>query len=442
MGSTFDSMILARTYTALGLVIFFCVADQALGHAGLLPINATLLCMLFVLPHAVIRLLMPQTSREAALTLTASLWANRFTLLSFSAIALVALLFAGHPTAYWDEGGKWIALYPYGVCITTGALALGLSPWVTRELPILILTSLLALMGSVWYDILHPGTFADLWNRAAGFPGNANFAALVSVLLCAAGINFGTRSRPSTPRSSLCIDILILLSTFMTVTMTMSRSGLINFVAVCVLFVYFRLCLSSSSISRRATELVILLALGAIAVGFVVWFGSLSASSGSSSRLTRFLSNQQVDDGSAGTRLAAAYDCIRLIEKSPFFGHGTGFARTMDELPHNLYLQQWVNNGVLGIGAYLSFLCVAFVTFAQRGYRNGQALIMVGAIGSVFSHNLLDQRPFLLLLGILLSHSCQHQRIPDSSGLMIVRQNGPIHSAVRRPLSVSSTRSR
>ena len=85
----------------------------------------------------------------------------------------------------------------------------------------------------------------------------------------------------------------------------------------------------------------------------------------------------------------------------------------MLELPHNLYLQQWVNNGIVGFVGYLVFLISSYLVFLQRNCRNGQVLVAIAAVGSLFSHNVLDQRPFLILLGILIAASLADSRTRD-----------------------------
>jgi O-antigen ligase len=200
-------------------------------------------------------------------------------------------------------------------------------------------------------------------------------------------------------------DVLILLSTFAVITMTMSRSGMVNFCALFGLFIFFRFFRSKASLSQRSREILVLGITSALAAFFLVWFATSGSGDHGNNRLARFMNSKQVDDGSAATRLAAVHDCIDHIERAPWLGYGTGFARTMHELPHNIYLQQWVNNGILGIGSYLVFLGTALFTFTSRKFRNGQAVIIAAAIGGIFSHNIIDQRPFLILVGILLSHS-------------------------------------
>jgi O-antigen ligase len=398
-----DCFIVLYSFAVLGT--FFCVADQAMGHKGLLPLNATILCIVLLIPFGA-QALIPRPERgRLVVPMLDTVWANRYTVAAFVFVALVALLFSILPGAYWGEGGKWIAVIPYDVFVTIASLAVGLNLSVLKSIPSIVLLSLLLLTGSIWYDQVYPGTFAELSNRAAGFPGNANYAALVANILCAAALNFGDKRGFPERCHSMLYDVLILLSTFAVITMTMSRSGMVNFCALFGLFIFFRFFRSKASLSQRSREILVLGITSALAAFFLVWFATSGSGDHGNNRLARFMNSKQVDDGSAATRLAAVHDCIDHIERAPWLGYGTGFARTMHELPHNIYLQQWVNNGILGIGSYLVFLGTALFTFTSRKFRNGQAVIIAAAIGGIFSHNIIDQRPFLILVGILLSHS-------------------------------------
>jgi len=210
--------------------------------------------------------------------------------------------------------------------------------------------------------------------------------------------------------------------------MTMSRSGALHFTLLCGVYLFFRFARSTLSWRQLSLETTLFFAAVALAIGFTVAFTRFSATAHTNSRLTRLLNNQQVDDGSAGTRLQAVHEGLYLIESAPFVGHGTGFARTMSELPHNIYVQQWVNNGLLGLLSYLGFLICAFLTFVRRGCRNGVALVAVATIGGIFSHNILDQRPFLILLGLLLGLS-QGGRQAQGTVLWLAQ----LHTVATRP---------
>jgi O-antigen ligase len=420
----------AQWYTLTALVLFFCVADQALGHAGLLPTSPTLLCLILLSPFCAHLFVQHSVDHRSSGPLEC-LSRNVSVLGPLGLVALCAIALSALPDTYWAEGGKWVFLIPYGLCIVCAAALAGQRSITDSKLQLAILSSLILMACSLWYDTVHPGTFAPINNRAAGFPGNANFAALVAVMLCAGGLRFGPPAdsshslhcvgKPSgTPLASqrcrprigdLLVNPLLLLLTFSIICMTMSRSGIVSFSVLLATFIFYRLLRSGLSTTQRGMELLLLLVVTLIALMFLFAFTELSSETQGNSRLTRLLNNQRVDDGSAGTRFQAVREGLDLIEASPLLGHGTGFARTMSELPHNIYIQQWVNNGLAGLLLYLGFLLSAYLTFVHRGSRNGVALIIVATVGGIFSHNILDQRPFLILLGLLLGLSQGARRV-------------------------------
>ena len=412
-----------KLYGLVALVPFFCVADQPLGRFGMLPTSATLLCALVLTPFACA--LIVHHIYQRSLSSVATPWTrNALPLIAFFVLAATALSLSAAPTAYWDEGGKWIFLLPYGFLITTLSVAAGMCRPVVQSLSLYSFLSLLLIGGSLWYEFTHPGTFSEINNRAAGFSGNANYTALVSVFVCSVGLDFGRPSKANGYQLGIApnarirtrgvwIDMVLLLTCFLIVVMTMSRSGLIDFGVLVGSFVILRIFRSENSVKTGIQSTLAAIFASVVIMAILPLLVSLLGAGGQSNRLARFMNNQQVDDGSAGTRLAAAIDCFRLIEEAPLLGHGTGFSRTMLELPHNLYLQQWVNNGIVGFVGYLVFLISSYLVFLQRNCRNGQVLVAIAAVGSLFSHNVLDQRPFLILLGILIAASLADSRTRD-----------------------------
>ncbi|MFN9942520.1 MAG: hypothetical protein ACK56I_23920, partial [bacterium] len=115
-----------------------------------------MLCVVLLAPFAAVALLPRRTQRSWYAPLIDTVWANRQPLTAFGLVALIALLFSIMPEAYWGEGGKWIAIVPYGILVTGTGLAVGVSPVVTARLAPIILISLVMLACSVWYDQLHP----------------------------------------------------------------------------------------------------------------------------------------------------------------------------------------------------------------------------------------------------------------------------------------------
>lgn len=396
-------------YTLVVVTLFITVADQQLGRFGYLPTNPTLCALILLSPFAVVSTIGKLSGASKTIGIS-TLWYNRHPYGAFALIAATSLLLSALPGAYWLEGGKWIFLISYGLLISILASFIPQQSMVCRNLSSLSLVALSILLWSLIVDLRTPGTFSLLNERAAGLPGNANFAALVTVMICAAGLRYDAHARP-------LMDSILLLLAGTIVCITMSRSGLLNFALLMGVFLYLRL--SDRGFEKRAvvTTLSVILA-STLTCIVLVWL--ISSSSGAlqqNNRLTRLLNNQQVDDGSAGSRLAAVRDSLRLINESPVFGHGTGHSRTMQELPHNLYLMQWINNGVFGLVALLGFLLLTFMTFKRRHFRPGQAFMAVTTLGGVFSHNILDQRCFLILLGVLLGASITSDahRIPATA---------------------------
>jgi O-antigen ligase len=415
-------------YSHLLLAVFLPVADQALGHAGLLPIGATALCLFSLAPFSIAVLLQPSGSRYIIHLIRS----NLSSIFPFFAMAALALLLGAHPNAFWHENGKWIFLLPYGLIVTILACVMGRF-WLSKSvLSIGSLISLSALLGSIIVDYFFPGTFAPLDTRAAGFSGNANYSALVAVCICASALSFqSTRvvsrtSKTARPVSlilrqqqsqlligDIVINTLLFLLAASCIILTMSRSGAIHLIALYTFFAGYRTHHSRRILLSALTYTVLIPSLIAIVSLCLVKMSDKATLLQENTRLIRFINHQQVDDGSASSRLQALLDSLRLIEQAPLIGHGTGYARTMPELPHNLYLQQWVNNGILGVLFYVGFLVSLFVTFSFRAYPAGQALTIVAITGSIFSHNLLDQRPFLILIGLALGYSLQNSAVID-----------------------------
>ena|GEM_PF-3326296 len=347
---------------------------------------------------------------------------NAPALLAFASIVFCSLVLSVLPDAFWQEDGKWILLITYGFGITVLALFVPTVPVVKPLIPWCIVAALALLLWSLWQDLAVPGTYASLDQRAAGFPGNANFAALVAVMLCAASLDFDRAGKGWR-------DLLILSLTALMVIGTMSRSGLVNFSVLLGVYLYFRLLHRGFRV-RETLRLGVGLTLAVfLLITLLPLCTGNIAGLQRSTRLEKFLNNERVDDGSAATRLYAVSDSLRRINESAFVGHGTGYSRTMPHLPHNLYLQQWVNNGIPGLLSFIALLIFSYRTFERRNFRNGQAFIIVTAVGAAFSHNILDQRPFLMLLGILLGSSLLAHREREHATLVLVRdQNDPLRA--------------
>lgn len=384
-------------YGIIALPIVLSLADRVLNMNGIIPIPPTTLAVAMLAPLVGLLVLQDFLSRRPSVVLR-TLRVQALPLSMYALVAFFSLLWASLPGAFWDEGARFIFLIGYGFILTVLACFLPLFASFRRTIPWSLTLGLAILLGSIWYDVNYPGTFSSEPNRAAGFPGNSNYSALVTVMLCAAALDY-SRLRP------IWIDAVVLLMGFLAMTFTMSRSGLLNFGILVLIYGYHRFLRGGIKLKALISLFLTLTFVAGTLVATVLVLMNTTALFKSNTRLGHLLANDQVDDGSAGSRLAAVDDSLRLINEAPLLGHGTGYSRTMRELPHNLYLQQWINNGLPGILSYLIMLALSFWTFYKRKYYKGQAFIVVVAIGSTFSHNVLEQRPFLIIFGVLLTLS-------------------------------------
>ncbi len=386
-------------YISLVLGLFFTCADNALGRLGILPIPATMSAFLFTAPLIAIAMTKEFLQKSPGRLLLSLVYKNGFAIGSFLILSCISLIYSGHPTAYWDERGKWIFLMAYGFGVFLIGIVLPIINNIRIHLKTYSFIALLALLASIMTDVFNPGFFSTEVARAAGFPGNSNLSSIVAVILVAASLTFKIEKH-------FWYDLSVFFCGGFAILMNQSRSGLVEFLLVLIFYLYISFVKHGTSpkkILRFIGGVVFFVALVSISLPFI--FSSSSMFQQSRTRFDHVLSSKQIDDGSSESRLMAMREAINKINEAPIVGHGTGYSRNLTELPHNMYLYQWVNNGILGLLSYILLLATGWYIFWKRKYYSGQALIMTVTIGGFFSHNILDQRPFLFLYGMLLSVS-------------------------------------
>ena len=199
---------------------------------------------------------------------------------------------------------------------------------------------------------------------------------------------------------------------------TLSRSGLIEFFVIFLSYLCFAIFSSKKRLTFSPKRFLGLLFFLAIIATFfltvipkVIEESNLFTSGSAQSRLGLLSGRGGVEDASGESRYKAILESLELINESPIVGHGTAHSRQMKELPHNMYLNQWVNNGILGLSCYVVFLITSFMTFRKRKFVPGQVFVLVAVVGSFFSHNVLDHRPFLILFGMMATLSLPKEKV-------------------------------
>jgi len=328
-------------------------------------------------------------------------------LLSLLMVSLFSLLGGFLPHAYWGNGATYIFLPTYSVFVFVVGLLVP-SAIGTHEMPRgWIAVALAVLVGTVVVDTFLPGFFSSLSSRAAGLAENPNAAAIRMVLLLSVLLRY-ERVRG--------FDIVALCLVGLAVLMTFSRGGLILFFALAGTYAFY--VYRWSLVQTVRIFGLVAIAAGILTFLFVHYFSDLPlAQAVNPARLAFFTGGGGLSvTGDVRVRLIRQY--LRLINEAPVFGKGTGysFGPTGGEIPlgpHNMYLRQWIDNGLPGLLAYVAVLGSAGLTSARKGCRPGVALVVVAALAGLFSHNLLEDRTFLLLLGLLASVSVLADRPRD-----------------------------
>lgn len=386
----------ATVYIAAGFGLLLSVADNSLRKSGVLPVPPTIFAMCFVSSILCFVFLLDLLRKRSDLPTLYLIQSNASIIIPFAILAFLSLGFALNPTAYWGDGRKWIYLVVYDFFIFLGASLLPAIALVRKRIRFFVLIGLITILFSIFYEIQNPGTYSSVPGRAAGFPGNSNWGALVTVMICSMSLSY----KDGLSRIG---DFILLAASGTGIYFTLSRSGMINFVFL-ILFYAVIAILASREREKTFLQLVGALAVLLLFFGAVIPFlsenSALTSGSRAENRVLALLEGEISDDGSAADRLEAARETLDMIERSPLFGNGTGFNRRLRQTPHNLYLKLWVDSGIFGVMAWVLLLACSFWVFTVRRYRQGQALIIATLFGGFFSHNILEQRTFLILLGV------------------------------------------
>ncbi len=391
-------IFLGTLYVASGFGLFLSVADNSMRKGGKLPLPPTICAVIFLLSILLFAVLRDFISKRPSENLSTLFRANLGVIFPFAFLAFLSLTLALHPTAYWGDGRKWIYLQTYDFFIFLSAMLLPSVEFIRRRFQFFVIVGLLTILGSIWYEVQYPGTFSSVPNRAAGFPGNSNWGALVTVMICSMSLRY--KDGPSR-----ILDLVILGLTGIGLYFTFSRSGSINFVQLLCFYLAVAVLTSENrakTVFSLGVAASLLISFFIVAIPFLSGGSALMSGESSSktqNRLLALIDGELVDDGSAADRMEAARETLDMIERSPVLGHGTGFNRKMRQTPHNLYLKLWVDSGIFGLMTWLTLLGSGMWVFTSRRYRPGQALVLVTFLGSFFSHNILEQRTFLILFG-------------------------------------------
>ena len=250
-----------------------------------------------------------------------------------------------------------------------------------------------ALLGVVLnvVDLARPLSFSPILGRAAGLYLNPNTSAIALVL----GMIMSVELLPHAfrPWFVSLVGAGVLL--------TFSRGGAAAWLVATSLLIWLR--------TVRLVPLLRVVVTSALVVGGVLlisgWWQAAwqMASVASSEPLGRLRLETEIVDASADVRLGAARLSWQMFLDSPVHGWGPGATLEWDwsDATHNIYLRDLAEYGFAGL-AIVPLLVLALL---RRGAATRAPaavwLASVTLLWGVFSHNLLDERHFLICFALV-----------------------------------------
>jgi len=378
-------------------LVFVSYFDTYLNAVGLLPfLNVFLFIwgLVVVTGMTLLRAMASPHERGRVLELYRK---NIAVLAPLAAIVLLSFASAFVPTALLDQGPRYV-LYPaYNAAIVALSMLLPFQEHHRRWMRWYLALAFALAAASVFIDVIRPGTFSIVPDRAAGFARNPNGGGFLLVAMCCALIAFD-RVRG--------FDLVILAVTALGVIATLSRGAF--------LLLAFTVCCYGPCVVRHSMRRGFGVLLTRMVALVVLAYGTYAATSrlmdqrmfsgGGDGRVAMLLGKKKMV-GKRESRVELAKEGWELVQAHPWVGYGSGFTFSLPEGPHNMYVSRWLDNGLPGVVAYVWLLGASALVFWRRRYLPGVVFTGVVALEGFFSHNLLEERAFILPFGILLTQS-------------------------------------
>jgi O-antigen ligase len=327
-----------------------------------------------------------------------------FILVPFGLVGVLTLVCQLHPDAYWGElqGSALFPFWPFiNFFIMLFAASFAAIPSVIRYHRWIFILSLTALTLAILYDYFARGVLSETEGRAAGFAVDPNTSAEILLALTVISVDW---------KKFTMLDGIIWLIAGIGISPTFSRQGILIYLLALGLYLVFTV--------RARPQAKTLLQVGVFAVLFAAAFiymyssdtlvfegNQVGAPVNAKHRLEEFAAIAGGDLSSiVNDQRSALYPrYTNLIAQAPILGHGAGlsYGQGVGQGPHNIYLRQWSEDGVLGVVLLLMFLSASFLHFKRYKHMGGMAFVTLFALLGLFSHTLLDERPFLVMFGFL-----------------------------------------
>jgi O-antigen ligase len=260
------------------------------------------------------------------------------------------------------------------------------------------LCTLLMLAATIVWDSRYPGTFSNLETRAAGFGVNPNAASTFVILALMGCLNWKD-DRITVPQ------LVAMAIAGGAVFLTLSRAGLLTYVAVCGF--YFVRTLKT----RGARTGLILLTMGlpaalALAAASDRLRDSIPMLEYTTSRLEAFTGDMSAMDHGSDSRVELLLGYLEMAIERPWLGWGNNVLLPgMDVYAHNIYIWRWVQQGCISLFAVMLLLKTTFTLGVTLNSIECKLFAVFLFIQGWFSHNLFEDRPIILTWAILIGRA-------------------------------------
>ena len=271
-------------------------------------------------------------------------------------------------------------------------------------------------------DYFNPGYFyfgkevsTFVVGRAASTYLNANLAggAIVAFLI------FGIDMIPKKLR------ILFILSLFLGVLFTMSRSNIMIFFLILIIMFFQKKFYTTHFMTLITTIILLFSWLGTGGLDTLADNYDLEVTENMKNRVNFFSDNETSDTQDMNERLEVLLDAIDMYTSNPIFGSGYASTRLWEHevAPHNTFAMHWAEHGILGILLiplmffYASKYIFKFATKNQKQLT--VSILIYFSFSCLFSHNVLNQ-PFQIASIIMIAvigHKAQQKYFSERNDI-------------------------
>jgi O-antigen ligase len=310
----------------------------------------------------------------------------------FILISGVWLFFqSSHSEIVWQEFGVRVSAVLFLVCLLVVLCKENAQLWARYAL---LVAALLAVAIN-FYELFHPATFSLIVGRSAGLyinPNRSGNALVLGMIFCMGILNQRFR-------------VLLLLVVLGGVVLTFSRAAIAGYLIVVMVLVLM------GAISLRKSLLIGVIGISALFVPLLVWWDELLLqlkglqilNQNVLGRIDSFTNSKGASDYSSIERHDVARAAWEMFTEKPILGHGLASTREWSYAvsSHNQYLNFMVEHGILG--AFILPLLVLAVTWRASGEvrQTGLAFATFTLFIGFFSHNVLDERYFLIMFSLM-----------------------------------------